>query len=623
MTAKIHLGKPAPFAAVLIDGEGKPVVGAKVRVEWIADSSEQTYYTSAQRSSARRIEHIRLRGRREQHRRESIRHDDRRGRRVRLPGIRRGLGAEARGDHCRRPCAARPVQIGRGRSAPSGPGGPGVRDRRARRDGPARGGPRRQGRRPGRDEAAGCERVRADGLLPAKPPARSVRTFNQLEAEVQTDADGRFTFDGLDEGTINVVVHGDGENKDWTYRAAKDVNLTLGATSEVTLELIRGVEIAGTVVAQGTGAPVEGAQVGVYGPFRPRTSAMTLRAMTDARGRYRYRLPSGETYFYVMGPPHGFTRLSGEGSSRTVTIPDEAPSYEVPPIEVAAAVTVLRGRVLNATGTPIAGAMVVGISEGGFWRPLGVGRTPTDAHGEFRLPPELYTVAVGKPARLLFRLRGGAEYETAAVPTKDGAVTVKLPVAGEDFKGIDGPRDVAPDELAGVVVDVGGKPIEGAEVDAWTWFPGNEAKTDGKGFFRIGKLDKDRKVEVLVRKPGYTPQLFQMQPTGKPGWVVVLGNKTYFEGRVTGPDGKPVAGALISADYGPKWADGVMITEISTEATTDDDGRYRMYAQPDLYDILVRAPGVGLARLPDTWLGADEAKRLDVRLNRWVTFGRR
>ena len=41
---------------------------------------------------------------------------------------------------------------------------------------------------------------------------------------------------------------------------------------------------------------------------------------------------------------------------------------------------------------------------------------------------------------------------------------------------------------------------------------------------------------MVVRKPGYTPQLFLMQPTGQPGWVVVLGNKTYFEGRVTSPE---------------------------------------------------------------------------------------
>ncbi len=51
-------------------------------------------------------------------------------------------------------------------------------------------------------------------------------------------------------------------------------------------------------------------------------------------------------------------------------------------------------------------------------RPFPGTETVTDARGEFRLPPSLYnTVAIGKPARLLIRLRGGAEHELAAVPT--------------------------------------------------------------------------------------------------------------------------------------------------------------------------------------------------------------
>jgi len=180
--------------------------------------------------------------------------------------------------------------------------------------------------------------------------------------------------------------------------------------------------------------------------------------------------------------------------------------------------------------------------------------------------------------------------------------------------------EVRPDELAGVVVDTQGKPIEAVEVDAWTWYPGHETKTDQKGVFRIGNLDKGRKVEIRFRKPGYTPQLFLTQPTGVAGWVVVLGEKTYFEGKVTGPDGKPAAGALIRANNGPKMADGVMITEIWTEAKTDKAGRYRMYAQADGYDIQVRMPGVGVARLPGTAIGNDEAKQLDIRLQPGVNF---
>ncbi len=434
------------------------------------------------------------------------------------------------------------------------------------------------------------------------------------------DVDGRFILDGLSEGTINVFVHGDGENRDWTYRAASDVELKPGVTTEVEIELIRGVAVEGTVLVQGTNTPLQGAQVGVYGPFRPRSGAMTAGAITDANGRYRYRLPAGETYFYVMGTPEGFTRLYDGRSGRTLTIPDTALAFAVPPIAVAPAVT-LRGHVLDAAGKPIAGATVVGMCENGLCRPFPGQETVTDARGEFRLPRGLYnTVAIGKSARLLIRLPGGAEHEATATPAADGAVNVKLPTRGDEIKGVEGPGSVAPEELAGVVVDTDGTTIEGAEVDVWTWYPGHEAKTDAHGLFRIGKLDKGSKVEVIVRKPGYTPQLFMAQPAGAPGWVIVLGNKTYFEGQVTDPDGKPVAGALIRANNGPKRGDGFMMTEIWTEAKTGDDGRYRMYAQSDTYDIQVRAPGVGVARLLRTPIQADEAKRLDIRLAPGVTF---
>ncbi len=248
--------------------------------------------------------------------------------------------------------------------------------------------------------------------------------------EVLTDSEGRFGFDGLFEGTVNVFVHGDGENRTWTFRAAKDVNLVPGETTEVTLELIRGIEIEGTVVAQGTGAPLEGAQAGVYGPFRPKTGAATIGAKTDARGRYHYYLPSGETYFYVMGPPSGFTTLANEGSSRTVTIPDGVSNYQVPPLELAPAVTI-RGKVLDATGTPVAGAKIVGLCAGGLCRPFEGTDTITDTRGEFRLPPgRNNTVAVGESARLLIRLQGGVEHQADAIAAEDGAVVIKLPPVG-------------------------------------------------------------------------------------------------------------------------------------------------------------------------------------------------
>ena len=614
---KLRLGKPGPFAALLVDGGGKPVSGAKVRIETIARSAVlENSGGSAVSTCFEQVPRAVVEGSPVDD--LFVATTDASGaftfRSLASASGLKLVVTAADGRVMRvKPATDAAGPTGRAMqklgyvTAPPGEPTRIVAVLAARVSG------RVLSRLPGVEVSgltAFYQESHQSGVMPSS---------GNTSARASAGPDGRFTFEGLAEGTVNVFVHGPGENKEWTYRAAKDVTLTAGGTAEVTIELIRGIEVAGTIVAKGTGLPVEGAKVGVYGPFRPRTGAMTTGAKADARGRYRYRLPSGETYFYVMGPPDGFTRLPEEKSSRTVTIPDGASVYEVPPIELAAAVTV-RGRVVDAAGRPVTGATVVGLCEGGRCRPFEGTEALTDARGAFRLPRGLNNVvAIGKPATLLIRLRGGAEHEASAVPDSGGAVVVKLPVGGEALKGVEGPRDVAPDELAGVVVDADGRPIEGAEVDVWTWYPGNEAKTDSKGFFRI-KVEKEDKVEVVICKEGYAPHLSLKQPAGKPGWVVVLGDKTYFEGWVKDPDGKPAAGVRLRANRGPKAMEGGRIQEIWTEATTGDDGRYRMYAQADVYDIQVRAPGVGVARLAGTSLEADEAKRLDVALVPGVAF---
>jgi hypothetical protein len=422
---KLRLGPPTPFAAVLVDRDGRPVAGATVRVEMIAHASEQK---DGERTSIS-VGFTPIR-------REVIGGSPVEGLFVTTTDASGAFSFRAIGPGSGLELGVTAAD-GRALRVQARSGVAGLTRRTMEDQGFVTAPPGETARLVAVPAARVAGRVvtklpgvRVSGLMAnfqeSHPPG-AYRAASNFGVQVQTDADGRFTFDGLNEGTINVFVHGDGENKDWTYRAAKDVNLTPGATSAVTLELIRGVEVEGTVVARGTGAPVEGAQVGVYGPFRPRTGAMTTGATTDAQGRYRYRLPSGETYFYIMGPPNGYTRLPGEGSSRTVTIPDGVLSYVVPPFELTAAVTV-HGRVLDGTGAPIAGATVVGLCEGGVCRPFGGTETVTDTRGAFRLPPgPNNTVPIGTAAKLLIRLRDRSEHEATAVPTAAGEFVVKLP----------------------------------------------------------------------------------------------------------------------------------------------------------------------------------------------------
>lgn len=182
------------------------------------------------------------------------------------------------------------------------------------------------------------------------------------------------------------------------------------------------------------------------------------------------------------------------------------------------------------------------------------------------------------------------------------------------------PRDVADDEVAGVVIDREGRPVAGATVDAWTWYPGNETQTDADGVFRLKGFDSRERAEILISKAGYSPQHFAQWPKGAKGRVVTLGQKTFFEGVVRDQKGQPVPKAAIRASFGPVEGDGVSIGEVTLSGESDADGRYRLYVKPDKYDIQVAAPGKGVARLGDVVIQEDEAKQLAIDLRPGVRF---
>ncbi len=264
-------------------------------------------------------------------------------------------------------------------------------------------------------------------LQDSNPPGAVPRHRNTGARLSLIGEDGRFAIGGLDEGTVNVFVFGKGEGEQWTYRAGRDVALKPGKTAEIGIELIAGVAVDATVVTT-EGKPAEGVMIGVYGPYRPRSGAATQSRTTDAKGRFHYRLPSGETFLYVMGAGPNFITLPDNGSSQTVTIPDDAKSFAAPPIKVLS-VVVLHGRVVDATGKPVPGATLVGVLRepramiGQQTQPAGV----ADERGVFQLAGENGSAPPGRVARFVVRMPDGREVVVEVTPTADGSVTVKLP----------------------------------------------------------------------------------------------------------------------------------------------------------------------------------------------------
>src|SRR5262249_44038271 len=151
---------------------------------------------------------------------------------------------------------------------------------------------------------------------------------------------------------------------------------------------------------------------------------------------------------------------------------------------------------------------IIGLCRAGVCVPVAGQKVTTDARGHFRIehgPDGAFPL--GEATALQVALPGGKVFEVSTV-VAEGRVEVQLPtVAGGDVKGRD---DVKPDELAGVVVDEKGQPLEGVHVHVWDWVnsPENQARTGKDGIFRIKDCGRDKKVQVRFRKPGYSPVMF-------------------------------------------------------------------------------------------------------------------
>jgi protocatechuate 3,4-dioxygenase beta subunit len=432
----------------------------------------------------------------------------------------------------------------------------------------------------------------------------------------QTDALGRFSLRGLPEGSFGVLLDEGLSGSEWVARTVPTIQLRPANTCEVEVELIKGAVVEGTVVASETGKPLAGVRVRAYTSARPRTSSYT--AETDKEGRYRFHLPPGETDFHVFAPA-GFTGPPSVEGVQKVVIAEGVDHFAGPKLMVVRALA-LAGVVVDARGTPVAKAEIIGLCRGAVCVRVAGQKVTTDVHGRFRIEngPE-GPFPLGELTSLEVAVPGGKVFEIRVVVVK-GEVEVRLPtIVDTDVKG---PDNILAGELAGVVVDDKGKALEGVHVHVWDWVdkPEYQTRTGQDGIFRIKNLSRNQKVQVRFRKPGFSPVMFVQQPTGVKGLVVVMDSKTYFEGTVYGPDGKPAPNAIIRADQGPKMADGGLITTIWTDTKADESGRYRLYVEPDGYVFLIKAPGVGVARLPKTPIVHGQARTLDIHLKPGVTF---
>jgi protocatechuate 3,4-dioxygenase beta subunit len=364
----------------------------------------------------------------------------------------------------------------------------------------------------------------------------------------------------------------------------------------------------------------------VKGPVPGPPIEVTAEAVSSTALRVRWQAPPSGPM-----PEHYWVRVEGPGGgvaselSRTLEAtvgfltPEEAYrvrveacgpyacSARVPAdgivVSLPAHVGVLRGTVTGPDGTPLAGARVAAFRDGDTWVPSAVGTTgPDGAYVIEALVPDRYQVLAVPPEAS--GLRG---HWSPGTVSRAGARWVFVD-GGVDTDAI----DVAvpqPEAISGVVSGPGG-PVPGATVWAYrsgdTWLGSVSTTTGADGTYTLSGLDPGRYAVRAVPPAGsglagrWHPGTLS-RPAASEVWLDGGGATgidirwpapTSIAGRVTGPDGQPLAGAKVAV-FGVH--DSWFFSTASVIA--GEDGRYEVTGlDPGPYQVRVAPrPGSGAA----------------------------
>ena len=266
-------------------------------------------------------------------------------------------------------------------------------------------------------------------------------------------------------------------------------------------------------------------------------------------------------------------------SSQTVPSPpaEQAPRARTTPAPAAAKpaprptpIPVLTGSVRGPDGKPIADAKVVYRSLAAPSREL-ASTMKTDAEGRFRA--DLKTAG---PVYVRVTAKGLAARSFERVPP-----SVPLAVVLDRGQTIDGTvRDLAGQPLEAVrVVAV---PAAGPAVSIWdTDGRSMEARTDARGHFRIDGVAPGLHSLTAVAHGFGSARKNEVRPGATVNLIARPGG--WLAGRVTDPQGRPLAGALVRAEMEPQFW-----TSSSVEPT-DAAGRFELAGlEPSTYTLVAR-----------------------------------
>jgi hypothetical protein len=445
--------------------------------------------------------------------------------------------------------------------------------------------------------------VAAAWVMPVVEPSRmgrGARTRLVSGFGAMSGPDGRFVLRSLqpdEDAELEATRKGLPSGK------APSMKLASGETkSGVVITIPRGIEVTGIVTDEG-GEPVSGVTVTSASPERGGGGRMMIRMVlgesagaddvqTGSDGRFSMRLAEGR--WDLLFRREGFAPYR---SSAIDVRPGVAP-VEVtlqPGAEIA-------GRVVRSGGAGV-DAVTISSMMGGI-----PSNTTTGPDGSFVLKdmaPGSVMLMVRKPEEFIQVMR------TVNAPTKD--LTIEVP-KGESVSGrvIDKASGQPVTEFsAGVSGESGGGGMRIIMQPVMKSF-----RTDD-GTFHLEGLPTGP-LQMIVSAPGYVQQKVPglVLEEGKPirDLEVALETGTKISGRVTGPDGKPLA----SVDVRPE-APGRGAGTMAGGVTTDAEGNYQLEAvEAGEKTVVFRRDGYPSTRKTVTVSGRE--MKLDVQLGRGATI---
>jgi protocatechuate 3,4-dioxygenase beta subunit len=397
-----------------------------------------------------------------------------------------------------------------------------------------------------------------DGQPAAGLPVRIVGGFGPGDAEVKTDAGGKFELEwnqrrfGQNDTTACILVR----DVEHNLAVAQDIDEDTGPLD---LKLAPGLTLAGR--AESDGKPVTNATASLV--FWTGRSGSWLQglARTNTPGQYEIpALPPGRKYGVIVSAP-GY----GQRQMQNLDISADAIRQELDPAELKPANLKLAGQVLDADDKPVAGTYV---NLNGDGQPGGNVRT--DREGRFRFEH----VCEG-PAQI----SANSQRSFGNISAEGGDTNVVLRL-GQTYNS--SPGSVT-HKLKGMVTDADGKPAAGAQVAV---FPANGmlrwTKTGTNGEYSLNwslqpwQMQSGGALLVVrdtVRNLGATEEL----PEETTNLDVKLKPALTLAGLVKFVDGSPLAGAQVGV-----WLRAGNSYEQLNEqmAAVDAQGRYEIKCLP-------------------------------------------